>query len=339
MGAQGSKLRSLIPTTEGVAYATRRKHAAKELLAADEALRDAAAAYAEALKGAGSSLVAFCAGTSLYAGTALGGEAPAGSASQSASHAVPQSGPLLPSSGGSAEGEHPDGMPPALSGEQQEAGQGSQEGALTPQDRAFFSANDIPLPPSQTSEAPGSSALPEPDANSRIMQPPVPAPGGSPGTAEQGSASHPPEAKPGWGAEPASQEHMSTKLSASQEHMSTKLSAASSGSGWGDKALDQYAKQLSDLFLEAAALTGPLIEALGPGAPLGKDATPPLAASNARGLDGRLEPLGQSLQKLANWERKLKVDIKVWLGRAFCGCRCCFCTAPCAGCVRQPQSA
>jgi len=66
------------------------------------------------------------------------------------------------------------------------------------------------------------------------------------------------------------------------------------------------------VFVEMAGIrTRPLHEVLAHTTSLSKSAMPNLSAASCKSADGRLEPIGNSLEKLIIWEQHLKDDVKV----------------------------
>jgi len=91
------------------------------------------------------------------------------------------------------------------------------------------------------------------------------------------------------------------------------------------EALDGLSRKLDEGFVEMAiGLTGHLHGVLAQTTSLSKSAMPPLTAASCKTADGRLEPIGNSLQKLLIWEQHLMDDVKVpyrarGLGGRSCG--------------------
>ncbi|CAI5515410.1 unnamed protein product [Closterium sp. Naga37s-1] len=84
----------------------------------------------------------------------------------------------------------------------------------------------------------------------------------------------------------------------------------SGGAVLGDKWADEFAKKVNAHFLEASARITALVELLKVGAPIPKNAVPPLTVAAATKEGGQLESIGDTVQKLLNWERDIKD--KIW---------------------------
>ncbi|CAI5516297.1 unnamed protein product [Closterium sp. Naga37s-1] len=85
----------------------------------------------------------------------------------------------------------------------------------------------------------------------------------------------------------------------------------SGGAVLGDKWADEFAKKVNAHFLEASARIMALVEILKVGAPIPKNAVPPLTVAAATKENGQLESIGDTVQKLLNWERDIKD--KIWV--------------------------
>ncbi|CAI5480447.1 unnamed protein product [Closterium sp. Yama58-4] len=84
----------------------------------------------------------------------------------------------------------------------------------------------------------------------------------------------------------------------------------SGGAVLGDKWADEFAKKVNAHFLEASARITALVELLKVGAPIPKNAIPPLTVAAATKEGGQLESIGDTVQKLLNWERD--INDKIW---------------------------
>ncbi|GJP56650.1 hypothetical protein CLOM_g15700 [Closterium sp. NIES-68] len=84
----------------------------------------------------------------------------------------------------------------------------------------------------------------------------------------------------------------------------------SGGAVLGDKWVDEFAKKVNAHFLEGSTRITALVELLKVGAPIPKHAVPPLTVAAATKEGGQLESIGDSIQKLVNWERDIKD--KIW---------------------------
>ena len=79
----------------------------------------------------------------------------------------------------------------------------------------------------------------------------------------------------------------------------------------GDTKVEAFARGVNELFVDASNHLVPLLELLSLGEKIGKFVTPPMTAGGAMKAGGKLETIGETLQKLVNWERFLKRDVKV----------------------------